>query len=228
MCIVGVKLSRVVSRRAGRSRGIAPRGETTPEGVWHQQYTHNHVWSRLYHDATIFFTATNVMIIKSNLNFESRPTAVPVAMSPRYLGGKYRSRLHPRSRKCAWQFLRETERVKSNCARPASSTSRGDNGVDQAVCLKAEFQMHTAVANGNGKFYTTMVYPCFSRSVCFSMGSPAWWRFGLCSSGSSLVSRWHDAPLVREIQIWRRRCKQIDLRSFGRRLMRFWWMWSSI
>ena len=28
------------------------------------------------------------------------------------------------------------------------------------------------------------------RSVCFSMGSPAWWRFGLCSSGSSLVSRW--------------------------------------
>ena len=30
----------------------------------------------------------------------------------------------------------------------------------------------------------------------FSMGSPAWWRFGLWSSGSSLVSRWRDAPLV--------------------------------
>ena len=30
----------------------------------------------------------------------------------------------------------------------------------------------------------------------FSMGSPAWRRFGLCSSGSSLVSRWRDAPLV--------------------------------
>ena len=24
---------------------IARRGETTPWGVWHQQYTHNHVWS---------------------------------------------------------------------------------------------------------------------------------------------------------------------------------------
>ena len=32
----------------GAARVIAPRrdsGETTPEGVWHQQYTHNHVWS---------------------------------------------------------------------------------------------------------------------------------------------------------------------------------------
>ena len=25
----------------------SPRGDTTPEGVWHQQYTHNHVWSQL-------------------------------------------------------------------------------------------------------------------------------------------------------------------------------------
>ena len=24
---------------------VSPRGETTPSGVWHQQYTHNHVWS---------------------------------------------------------------------------------------------------------------------------------------------------------------------------------------
>ena len=90
-------------------------------------------------------------------------------------------------------FLRETGRVKSNYARPAS---RGDNEVDQAVCLQAEFQMHTVLSNENDKFYITMIYPCFSRSVCFSMGSPAWWRFGLCLSGSSLVSRWRDAPLV--------------------------------
>ena len=45
--------------------------------------------------ATIFSTATNILSIKSNLKFESRTTAVFVAMSPRYLGGKYRSRLHP-------------------------------------------------------------------------------------------------------------------------------------
>ena len=93
-------------------------------------------------------------------------------------------------------FLRETGRVKSNCARPASSATRGDNEVDHTVCLQAEFQMHAVLSNENDKFYTIMIYPYFSRSVCFSMGSPAWWRFGLCSSGSSLVSRWRDAPLV--------------------------------
>ena len=76
------------------------------------------------------------------------------------------------------------------------NATRGDNEVDHAVCLQAEFQMHAVLSNENDKFYTTMIYPCFSRSVCFSMGSPAWWRFGLCSSGSSLVSRWRDAPLV--------------------------------
>ena len=70
--------------------------------------------------------------------------------------------------------------------------------------------MHTVLSNGNGKFYTTMIYPCFSRSVCFSMGSPAWWRFGLCSSGSSLMSRWRDDLLVLEFQMWRRRCKQVE------------------
>ena len=92
--------------------------------------------------------------------------------------------------------------------------SRGDNEVDHAVCLKAEFQMHTALSNANGKFYTTMLYPCFSRSVCFSMGSPAWWRFGLCSSGSSLVS--DDVTL--------RSCT----REFQGRQMRFWWMLSTM
>ena len=48
-----------------------------------------------------FSTATNILLIKSNLKFESRATAVSVAMAPRYLGDKYRSHLHPRSRKCA-------------------------------------------------------------------------------------------------------------------------------
>ena len=63
--------------------------------------------------------------------------------------------------------------MKSNCVRPASFASRGDNEVDQAVCLKFEFQMHTVHSNDTGKFYTTMIYPCFSRSVCFFKGSPA-------------------------------------------------------
>ena len=176
-----------------------------------------------------FSTANNILFIKSNSKFESKAIPVYVAMSPRYLGGKYRCRLHPRSRKCACQFLWQIERVKSNCARPASSASHGDNDVDHAVCLKAEFPMHTGLSNENDKLYTIMIYPCFSRSVYFSMGSPAWWRFGLCSSGSSLASRWwRNTPLVRKFQMWRRSCKQIDSHWFQGCEMRFWWMWSTI
>ena len=88
--------------------------------------------------------------------------------------------------------------------------------------------MHTVLSNENGKFYTTMIYPCFSRSVCFSMGSPAWWRFGLSSSGSSLMSRWCDTPLVRKFQMWHSRCKKIDLCWFQGCQMHFWWMWSTV
>ena len=86
-----------------------------------------------YNIMPLFLTATNILSIKSNLKFESRTHGVFVAMSPRNLGGKYHSRLHTRSQKCACQFLRETERVKSNCARPASSVTRGDNEIDHVV-----------------------------------------------------------------------------------------------
>ena len=88
--------------------------------------------------------------------------------------------------------------------------------------------MHTVLSNENGKFYTNVIYPCFSRSVCFLMGSPVLWRFGLCWSGSSLVSRWRDVTLVREFQMGRCRCKQIDRHWFQGRQMRFWWMLSTI
>ena len=103
-----------------------------------------------------------------------------------------------------------------------------NQAVDHVVCLKAEFQMHIVLSNENRKFYTSMIYLCFSRSVSFSMGSPAWLRFNLCASQSSLVSRWRDAPPVREFQMWRRRCKQIDPHWFQGRQMRIWWMWSTI
>ena len=205
MCIVVVKRLRVLSRRAGWSRGHSPS------------------------DCPAARQLPNILLIKSNLKFESRATAVSVAMSPRYLGGKYWSRLHPWSRKCACLILRETGRVKSSCARPASSASHGNNEVDHAVCLKAKFQMHTALSNENGKFYTTMIYPCFSRSLCFSMGSPAWWRFGLFQAG--VPSCPGDVTLrscTREFQMWRRRCKQMDPHWFHWRQMRFWWMLSTM
>ena len=184
---------------AGRLRGHSP--SDRPAARQHPREfdtnnTHTIMFDPDYNMTPPFFsTAANILLIKSNSKFESKATAVSVAMSPYYLGGKYRSRLHPRLPKYVCKFLRETERVKSNITRLASSASRGDNKVDHAVCLKAEFQMHTALSNENDKLFTTMIYPYFSRSVCFSMG-PAWWRFGLCSSGSSLVSWWRDALLM--------------------------------
>ena len=147
--------------------------------------------------ATIFSTATNILSIKSNLKFESWTTAVFVAMSPRYLGGKYHSRLSVPVFAGDWTCEIELRQTGVICF-PWRQRS------DRVVYLKVEFQMHTVLYKVNGEFYTTMMYPCFNRSVCFSMGSPAWWRFGLYSSGSSLVSRWLNAPLL----MWRRRCKQ--------------------
>ena len=49
--------------------------------------------------------------------------------------------------------------------------------------------------------------------------------FGLCSSGSSLVSRWRDAPLVREFQMWHSRYRSTLISGAS---MRFWWMLSTI
>ena len=137
-----------------------------------------------------FYHSKNILLMKSNLKFESRATAVSVAMSPRYSGGKYRSRLHPRSRKCACQFfcgrLGVWNRTAPDRRRllPVATTK-----LIMRCVYKLNFRYTLSFSNENDKFYTTMIYPCFSRSVCFSMGSPAWWRFSLCSSGNSLVSR---------------------------------------
>ena len=143
-------------------------------------------------------------------------------MSPRYFGVRYRSRLHPWSRKYAGDWVCEIE------MRQTGVICFPWRQVDHAVCLKVEFQKHPVLSNENGEFYTTMRHPCLSRSVCFSMRLPAWWRFGLCSSGSFLVSRWRDAPLVPEFQMWCRKCKQIDPHWFQGCQMGFCWMWSTI
>ena len=218
--LVGVKLPRVLSRRAGRDN---TQGSLTPTRHTQSCLIPIITWCRH------FSTATNILLIKSNLNFESRATAVSVAMSPRYLVGKYRSRLHSRSRKVrvlvfAGDWAREIK-----LRQTWFICFRGDNEVDHAVCLKAEFQMHPALSNENGRFYTTMIYPCFSRSVCFSMGSPDWWRFGLFQAG--VPSCPGDVTLrscTREFQMWRRRCKQIDPHWFQGRQLRFWWMLSTM
>ena len=87
-------------------------------------------------------------------------------MSPRNRGGKYHFRLHPRSRKCACQFLRETEPVKLECARETPAAWRQRRW--SCGALKASFLLHTVFFKETGKFYTIMKYQCFSRSAFFS------------------------------------------------------------
>ena len=121
-------------------------------------------------------------------------------------------------------FFAGSTACESNCTRVASSL--GDNVVDYVVCLKAEFLWLTVLSVENGEFFTYDIYPYLNRSVIFLMGSPTWWRFSFCSSGSSLVFWWRDTPLVRKYQTWCRRCKQWDSHWFQGLKMPFCGIWS--
>ena len=117
-------------------------------------------------------------------------------------------------------FLREAERV--NRTAPERRHRLTTNIVDYVVCLKAEFLWHTVLSNEIGEFYTYGIYPYLNRSVCLLMGSPTWWRFSFCSSGSSLLCSmmtWRTA--LCEFQMWGRRCKQWDSHWFQGPKMRF-------
>ena len=171
-----------------------------------------------------FSLPTNILLIKSRSKLESRATAVSVAMSPRNLGGNYRCRPHPRSRKCTRQFFVGSRAWSSNCSRVASSL---DNSVvDHVVSLKVEILSHTVLSNETVEFYKTMIYPYLNRSVCLLMGLPIWWRFSSCLSSSSLVFWWRDAPLMHEFQMWDHWCKQWVSRWFQGHKMRFRGIWS--
>ena len=113
MCIVGVKLPRVLSRRAGWSRG---RSETT--------CCHNFFHSNQYSAHWKQFK----VLIESNHTLRCHVTTLS--------WWQLSQSLPPSVAKMRVPVLRETERVKSNGARAASSASRGDNEVDHAVCLK--------------------------------------------------------------------------------------------
>ena len=147
-------------------------------------------------------------------------------MSLRNLGGKYRCRPHPRSRKCTRQLFGGKQSGWSNCTRVTSSF--GDNVVDHVVCLKAEFLWHTGLSNENGEFYTYDIYPYLNRTVCLLIASPTWWGSSFSLSGSSLVFWWRDALLVCEFQMWGRRCKQWDSDWFQGRKIRFCGIWSTM
>ena len=154
--------------------------------------------------------STNILLIKSKLKLEPRAIVVGVAMSPRNLGGKYRCRPHPRWRKCTRQFFPGTRACQSNYIRVASSLAWRQHRRSCGV-----FKSWISVAHCPCQWKWRVLHiryfnPYLNRSVCLLMGSPTWWRFTFCSSGSSLVFWWRDAPLVREFQMWGRRYKQWD------------------
>ena len=98
---------------------------------------------------------------------------------------------------------------------------------DLAVCLKAEFQMHTVVSNKMANSTQLSYIRVSAGRYVFQ-----WDRLldeGLAFVQAGVLSwRWRDVPLEREFQMWCRRCKQLDPHWFQGRQMRFWWMWSTI
>ena len=76
---------------------FSPRGETTHD---YNMMPTIRKWCRQFP-----FLSTNILHIKSKRKLASRAIAVRVAMSPRNLGGKYRVRPHPCSRKCTRQLF---------------------------------------------------------------------------------------------------------------------------
>ena len=134
------------------------------------------------------FVSTKILLIKSKLKLESRAIAVAVAMSPRNLGGKYRCRPHPRSRKFTRQFF---------CGKQSVLIELHQSGViawwpwqHRRSC--GVFKSWISVAHCPFQriwrvLHIWYVYPYLNRSVCLLVGSPTWWRFSFCSNGSSLV-----------------------------------------
>ena len=130
--------------------------------------------------------------MKSNLKFESRATTVSVAMSPRYRGGKYRSRLHPQSWKCACRFFCRRLGVWN---RTAPDRRHLLTVATTKLIMRCVYKLN---------FRCTLSFPMKMTSstqlwyICASPGRYVfrWDRLldeGLafiCSTGSSLVSRW--------------------------------------
>ena len=104
MLRMSVKLTRVTRTRAAPSWSPGAARQHTRELM---STTHTYPW--LIPIITwcwpFLFVLTNILRTKSKLKLESRAIAISVAMSPRNLGGKYRCRPHPRSRKFTRQFF---------------------------------------------------------------------------------------------------------------------------
>ena len=95
--------------------------------------------------------------------------------------------------------------------------------------FKVEFQIHTVLSHGNGKFYTTMMYTIRASAGRYVFRCRRY-VFRLLDAGLAFVQAGVSScpDDVREFQMWRRRCKQIDPHWFQGRQMHFWWMLSTI
>ena len=121
----------------------------------------------------LWFIVINNLLIKTNFKFDWRTIAA--AMLPCNCG-KYRSRLLPCRENAGATFVRKAKWV--NRTAPDWCHQLGDNNVNHAVCLKAEFLLYIPFQR---KWYVLhiydMQYPCLNRSVRFRTGSPTWRRF---------------------------------------------------
>ena len=158
--------------------------------------------------------STNILLFKSKLKLESRAIVVGVAMSPRNLGGKYRC--PPPAAKVHVPVFSGSQSVSIELHQSGVIACMATTSSITWCVYKLNFcgNLSFPTKIENGEFYTYDIYPNLNRSVCLLMGSPTWWRFTFCSSGISLVFWWRDAPLVREFQMWGRRCKQWDSHWF--------------
>ena len=218
VCIVGVKLPKVLSCRTRRSRGPSPRQHLRQ---FDTNNTHTIMFDPDYNMMPQFFsTATNILLIKSNYSLNREQPQSPLPCHHIILAASITVTSTPVAKMRMIVFvgdwsceieLRQTGVICFPWRQWSWSCGVFKSWISDAHC---PFQCKC-------KLHTTMIYPCFSRLVCFSMRSPAWWRFDLCSSGCSPLSRWRDDPLVREFQMWHRICKQRDQHWFLGHQMRF-------
>ena len=163
-----------------------------------------------------FSTATNIVLIKTNLKFESRASAVSVAMSPCYLGGKYHSRLNPRSRNMHmpvfagdWACeieLRQTSVICFPWRQRSWSCNVLKSWISDAHC---PFQWKWQVLYNYDKSVLQQVGMFFDGNRLLDEGL-AFVQVGVPSCADDMRLR----SCTREFQMWLPRCKQIDLHWF--------------
>ena len=130
-------------------------------------------------------------------------------------------------------FLRETGRVKSNCARPASSATRAV--ATTKLIMQCVYKLNFRCTLSFPMKMTSSTQLWYIRASAGRYGF-RWDRLldeslafqvvqaGVPSCPDDVTPR----SCMRESQMWRRRCKQIDPHWFQGRQMRFWCISSTI